>query len=56
LPVPTYKLSDDSWLIFKFALRTARLHVHRYPRSLRVRPLVVQISAQQLASAVANQR
>lgn len=45
MPVPTYKLSDDS-----------RLHVHRYPRSLRVRALVVQISAQRLTSAVAGPR
>jgi hypothetical protein len=48
VPVPTYKLSDDSRLILKSQPWAARLHVHRYPRSLRVRPLVVQISAQRL--------
>ena len=55
MPVPTYKPSGDSRLFFNSRLCRARLHVHRYPRSLRVSPLVVQISAQRLTSAVANQ-
>jgi hypothetical protein len=54
VPVPTYKLSDDGRLFYNFQL-SARLRVHSYTRVLRVGPLVVQISAQRLTPAVANQ-